>query len=178
MKKYKISLFCKGSESYIYKISEEQKNKLIEIDVEKTAPNFEDIKDILSIDYLSDTDDILLGAYNDPELYTIQVEDEDGHVIWESSENYENSDVNYELLFSNEDILIIEDYIKGQPFFYEIELEDEFNPENLGLIVKDIYEIIEIIVGITYNGEDLSYCKDYGDYWSKGLNYYICKKDI
>ncbi len=117
MKKYKISLFCKGSESYIYKISEEQKNKLIEIDVEKTSPNFEDIKDILSVDYLSDTDDILLGAYNDPELYTIQVEDEDGKVIWESSENYENSDVNYELLYSKEDVLIIEDYIKGQPFF-------------------------------------------------------------
>lgn len=177
MKKYKISLYCKGSESYIYKINEEQKNKLIEIDVEKTSPNFEDIKDILSVDDISDTEQILLGAYNDPGLYTIQVEDENGNVIWESSENYDNDDVDYESLFGDEDILIIEDYIKGQPFFYEIELEEEFNSGNIGLVVKDICEIIEIIVGITYNGNDLSYYKDYGDYWSKGLNYYIFKKN-
>ena len=96
MRKYKISLYTKGAECYIHKISEDQKSKLIEIDVEGTDPDSEVVSEILNVNDVFETDDIILGGYYDPKLFSIQVENEIGDVIWESGDNYKNDDPNKE----------------------------------------------------------------------------------
>ena len=176
MKKYKISVSGKGSETFVFPINEEQKQKLKEIDVEKSDINFDEIGPILNVEYLSDTEISYIGAYSDPELYHIEVENENGEIIWESDTKFYPEDNIEEYLYDDEDVLLVEDYQKGTFFTYEFELEGDFNPDSIKLILKEIGERIEIITGLTYNGNDIENYKDFGDTWSKGISYYLCEK--
>jgi len=81
--------------------------------------------------------------------------------------------MNFEYIFEDDKSLIIEDYTKGQFFQYDIELDEEFDSKKLKPIVTEIGERVEIITNFTYNETDLSFFKEYGDYWSKGLTYYL-----
>jgi len=53
------------------------------------------------------------------------------------------------------------------------EIDEEFKSEKLKLIVTELGERIELITSVTYNDVDLEPFKDYGDYWSKGLTYFL-----
>lgn len=176
MKKYKINISGKGSETFVFPINEEQKQKLKEFDVEKSDIDFDEIGPILNVEYLSDTDISYIGAYSDPELYHIEVENENGAIIWESDTKFYPEDNVEEYLHNDEDVLLVEDYQKGTFFKYELELEEEFNPDSIKLVLKEIGERIEIITGLTYNGKDIEDYKDFGDTWSKGISYYLCEK--
>jgi len=94
-------------------------------------------------------------------------------LIWESKNDHEFEDYIFEFVFEEDKSLIIEDYTKGQFFQYDIELDEEFDPKKLKPIVTEIGERVEIITNFTYNETDLSLFKEYGDYWSKGLTYYL-----
>jgi len=176
MKKYKISVSGKGSETFVFPINEEQKQKLKEIDVEKSDMDFNEISEILNVESISDTDISYVGVYSDPELYHIEVENENGAIIWESDTQFYPEDNIEEYLHNDEDVLLVEDYQKGTFFTYELELEEEFNFALLNLITKEIAERVEIVVGLTYNGNDIEILKDFGDTWSKGISYYLCEK--
>jgi hypothetical protein len=101
------------------------------------------------------------------------VYDESESMVWESPNNHEFDDVQMEFKFETDQVLIVEDYIKGQFYFYEIELEKDFDPTLLIPIVTEIGERVEIITDLMYNEVELSYYKEFGDYWSKGLTYYL-----
>ena len=176
MKKYKISVSGKGSETFVFPINEEQKQKLKEIDVEKSDMDFNEISEILNVESISDIDISYVGVYSDPELYHIEVENENGAIIWESDTQFYPEDNIEEYLHNDEDVLLVEDYQKGTFFTYELELEEEFNFALLNLITKEIAERVEIVVGLTYNGNDIEILKDFGDTWSKGISYYLCEK--
>jgi hypothetical protein len=176
MKKYKISVSGKGSEIFVFPINEGQIQRLKEIDVEKSDIDFDEVGEILNVESISDTDISYIGAYSDPELFHIEVENGNGAVIWESDTQFYPEDNVEEYLYDDEDVLLVEDYQKGTFFTYELELEEEFNFALLNLITKEIAERVEIVVGLTYNGNDIENFKDFGDTWSKGISYYICKK--
>lgn len=176
MKKYKISVSGKGSETFVFPINEEQKQKLKEIGIEESDMDFDVIGEILNVESISDTDISYIGAYSDPELYHIEVENENGAVIWESDTKFYPEDNVEEYLHSDEDVLLAEDYQKGSFFTYELELEEDFNSDLIKLILKEIGERVEIITGLTYNGKDIEDYKDFGDTWSKGISYYLCEK--
>jgi len=171
--RYKVVVSGRGAECYIHKIEEEQRQKLHESDVESGDCDPEVISEIVNKYDIFESDDIYLGPYNDPENFIIQVYNENDDLIWESKNDHEFEDHDYQFLFETDIALIIEDYSKGQFFQYEIELDEEFDPKSLKPIVSEIGERIEIITDFTYNGTDLSLFKEFGDYWSKGLTYYL-----
>lgn len=176
MKKYKINVSGKGSETFVFPINEEQIQRLKEIDVEKSDIDFDEVGEILNVESISDTDISYIGAYSDPELFHIEVENENGVIIWESDTQFYPEDNVEEYLYDDENVLLVEDYQKGTFFTYELELEEEFNFALLNLIIKEIGERVEIVVGLTYNGNDIENFKDFGDTWSKGISYYLCEK--
>lgn len=171
--KYRIVVSGRGGECYIHTLEEEQKIKLHESDVENDGCEPEVISEVLNKYDVFDTDNIYLGPYNDPENFIIQVYNENDDLIWESKNDHEFEDYDYQYLFETEKSLIVEDYSKGQFYEYELELDEEFDPKSLKPIVSEIGERVEIITDFTYNGTDLSFFKEYGDYWSKGITYYL-----
>ena len=171
--RYKVVVNGRGAECYVHLLEDEQRQKLHESDVENDNCEPEVISEIVNKNDIFDTDDIFLGPFNDPENFIIQVYNENDDLIWESKNNHEFEDHDFEYLFENDKSLIVEDYTKGQFYFYEIELDEEFDPKKLKPVVSEIGERVEIITDFTYNGTDLSFFKEYGDYWSKGLTYYL-----
>ena len=141
MKKYKISVSGKGSETFVFPINEEQIKMLKEIDVEKSDIDFDEVGEILNVESISDTDISYIGAYSDPELFHIEVENENGVIIWESDTQFYPEDNVEEYLYDDENVLLVEDYQKGTFFTYELELEEEFNFALLNLIIKEIQKV-------------------------------------
>lgn len=176
MKKYKIRLIGKGSESFVFPINEEQKLKLKEMDVEKSNMYFEEVGKVLDVEFVSDAKHSFIGPYADPELYGIHVEDENGELIWESDETFYPEDNDLKSVHEDEDVLLVEDYQKGSFYVFDVELDEEFNPEKLSTKVLEIAERVEIVTGLIYDGKDLEDYKDFEDTWSKGLYYYLCEK--
>jgi hypothetical protein len=173
MKKYRIIVSGKGAECYVHKVNTDKRVRLIEGKVEEDKMESEEIAEILGVDFVTDSDDIFLGPYNDPELYYITVYDENDSVVWESSDKHEFEDVQMEFKFESDEVLIVEDYTKGQFYIYEVELEKDFDPSLLVPIVTEIGERVEIITDLIYNEVELSNYKEFGDYWSKGITYYL-----
>jgi len=173
MKKYKIIVSGKGSECYVHRVNTDKRVRLIEGKVEEDKMESTEVAEILGIDFVTDSDDIFLGPYNDPKLYYITVYDENENLVWESSDEHEFGNVQMEFKFETDEVLIVEDYTKGQFYFYEVELEKDFNPSLLVPIITEIGERVEIITDLMYNEVELSSYKEFGDYWSKGITYYI-----
>jgi hypothetical protein len=173
MKKYRIIVGGKGAECYVHRVNTDKRARLIEGKVEEDKMESEQIAEILGVDFVTDSDDIFLGPYNDPELYYITVYDENENMVWESSDKDLFDDVQMEFKFDSDEVLIVEDYTKGQFYIYEIELEKDFDPSLLVPVVTEIGERVEIITDLVYNEVELSYYKEFGDYWSKGITYYL-----
>jgi len=173
MKKYKIIVGGRGAECYVHRIDTEKKMKLTEGKVEQEKMDFEQIAEVLGVDFVTDCEDVFLGPYSNSELYQITVLDENENTVWQSENDHEFNDYQSEYKFENEQVLVIEDYSKGVFYEYDIELEQKFDPTKLTAITTEIIERVEIITGLLYEECDLSSFKDYGDYWSKGLTYYL-----
>ena len=170
--KYKIILSGKGSESYIHQLNDSQFESLKELDIENTDPDIDEVSKILDKNDIFETDNTFLGPYNDPENYIIEVFDESENLIWSSSDDHEFVDCEFDCKFDNDRTLIVEDYSKGQYFLYTLEC-DEFDPEKLKPIVVEVGERFEIITDLMYDDVNLADTKDWLDYWSKGLYYYL-----
>lgn len=173
MKKYKIIVGGRGGECYIHHIDTTKKVSLLSEDVEENQMETEDIAKILGVDFVTDSDEIYLGPYYDPEVYLITVLDENENVVWESDNEHQFPDEGWNYEYTDSDVLIVEDYVKGQFFTYDIELEQDFDPSKLAVMVTELAERIEVITDIIYNGVDLRDYKECGDYWSKGISYYL-----
>ncbi len=168
--KYKIVLGGRGSESYVHKLSESQIERIKELDLED--PDVDNLSEILEKNDIFDTDDIVFGAYTDSENYLITVYDESDNVVWESPNDHEFEDCDFKCVFDTDRVLIIEDYVKGQFYSYELEVEN-FDNNKLIPLITEIGERIEVITDLIYDGHSLSDTKDWLDYWSKGMYYYL-----
>jgi hypothetical protein len=174
--KYKIEITGRGVDCYIHKITEEQKNYLIDNDIESNLSSIDEIADILSIDDVFDTDLVHTGFYNDSENYIIKVTYVDSKKTLELIEYYFD-DYDYTSKYRDDNYLIISDQVKGNILNYEIDIEDEFDIGKLKPVVIDLTENLDIITDFTYDGKDLTDNKEYGDYDSKGFSYYLCDKE-
>jgi hypothetical protein len=177
MRKYTINVFGKGAECYVHKLTPEQKIKLDEINTGTGDEDSQEIASILGINDVYETDFIHLGPYNNPELYLIQVKNENDEIIWESDNKHSFEEEEYEGIYFNEDVLIVEDYSKGEFYSYDLEIDEEFDPKKITPLVTDLCESSEIITELNYNERPLSPFKEYGDYWSKGITYYLNSND-
>lgn len=169
--KYRILVSGKGSESYVHKISPETKSILLERKVENDEMGAEEIAEVLGLHFITDSDDIVMGPYNDPENYFIKVLDENDKIIWESGNDHEFEDYQFNFLFEDETIFVVDDYTKGTFYTYELELEKDFDHKKLIPIVSEVSGEISLITDLMYEDIDLRDYKEYGDYWSKGLTY-------
>ena len=174
--KYKIEVSGRGGDSNIFKLTEEQREKLSDGDVESGNMGYEEICEILGVeDYFSSSDQIM-GLYNGKnhgEHLYIEVYDESGEVIWKSSEDHDFEEVEESYEHNDGNYLLIEDYQKGLFFHYELELEPEFNPDLLSIKIVELLDgMSELITDVKYNGNTIDF-KDYGDTSSKGYTYYL-----
>ena len=169
--KYRILVSGKGSECYVHKISPETKAILLERKVDNDEMDAEEIAEVLGLHFVTDSDDIVMGPYNDPENYLIKVIDENDKVIWESDNDHEFVDYQFNFLFEDESILAVDDYTKGLFYTYELELEKDFDYKKLIPIVSEVSGEISVITDLMYEDIDLRDYKEYGDYWSKGITY-------
>ena len=173
MKKYKIEISGKGSEVMVFHLNDDQKTKLLNGDVEGEGMSNDEVLEVLEVDDFFDSEDILIGLYPNPHLMSITVYNENGDKVWESDEDFNLQSDDVEYLYDSPDTLIVEDYIKGTPFVYELEIEEDFDPKHLEPIVVSVAEIIELMTDLKYNNVILSPFREFGDYWSKGLSFYL-----
>lgn len=170
--KYKIEITGRGVDCYVHKITEFQKNDLIDNEIEMNVDSIDDVANILSIDDVFDTDLVHTGFYNDSENYSITIRCIDDNKTLELIEYYFD-DYDYTFIYRDDNYLIITDQVKGNILNYEIDIEDEFDIGKLKPVVIDLTENLDIITDFTYDGKDLTDNKEYGDYDSKGFSYYL-----
>lgn len=173
MKTYKIEVSGKGGEVYVFNLTDDQKQQLVDGDVVDDGMDVTEICNILEVDDFLDTDEVVLGLYPNPYLLSIRVYNENGDKIWESDENLNLQTEDVEYLFEDPNTLLVEDYIKGTPMIYDLDIEEDFDPKHLEPIIVSVGEVIELMTGLKYNNVDLSQFRDYGDYWSKGYTFYL-----
>lgn len=172
--RYKIEVYGKGGECYVHLLNEEQREKFIDSDVENDEMSAEDIAEVLEKnDVFSDSQDTFLGPYNEDFCLYIKVTTDSDVLVWESTDETK-FDTEYEYKFVDDKSLLVVDYVKGHFFSFNIELDEEFDSNKLTLIATEIGERVDIITGLYYGEVNLNNFKDYdGDYWSKGLTYYV-----
>jgi hypothetical protein len=173
MRKYKIIVGGRGGECYIHHIETNKKITLLSEGVEDDKMESGQVAEVLGLDFITDSDEVFLGPYNDPEVYLITVIDENENVVWESDNEHQFQDEEWDYKYTETDILIVEDYVKGQFYTYELELEQDFDPSKLTALVTELGERLEIITDLVYKGVELNSYKEFGNYWSKGITYYI-----
>lgn len=174
--KYKIEVSGKGAESFIFPLTEKQREQLADAEVESGNMDYDEICKILEVEDYFSTNDAITGLYNGSnhgEYLFIEVFDETGNKVWESTEDFDFEEVQDEYQYGGGNFLLIEDYQKGNFFRYEIDIDGEFNPKLLSCVIVELLDgMSELITDIKYNGQKIDF-KDYGDTSSKGFNYLL-----
>ena len=166
--KYTITIGGRGSEVITYKITEEQYLTLKEGSVEEDQMDHEQINEVLGLEYLFDNiEPRFMGAYLDS-LY-LEVKDENDVVIHILEKIDYDKIISDEVYCDGNHYLFIEDYSKGDFWVYNIELEEEFDKDKLVLELTDIGCRIDLVTGISYDGNKFEDVRDYGDTSSKGF---------
>lgn len=172
--KYTIDVGGRGSESFVFKLTEEQFQKLSEIDLYEAE--VDEIYQILGIEDFFITEDIFFGLYNGAnsgEYCWITVKNELDEIVWDSPENFNFSEVEDLYLFNDDHYLLVDDFQKGTFFNYNIEIDEEFDPEKLSAETVELLDgYLELITDIRYDGNKIEE-KDWVDTRSKGYNYYL-----
>jgi hypothetical protein len=172
-KVYTIEVSGRGADCYIHELTEEQREKLVEGGVDEDEMSMDEICEVLEKDFITDTETVLLGAYFDNDLCYVKVTDQEGKDVWETTDlTIFDEDEDYEVIHDEENLLIVEDLLKGEFFKYKLELEEEFDPVKLTAVVKEVGEMIPLITGLRYDGKKLE-VDEFGDYWDKGFNFYL-----
>lgn len=176
MKKYQIVLGGRGADCYIHRLTDEQYEKLNEGGVDKDKMSMDQVLEVLGKDFITDTDEVVLGAYFEPDLHHFSVHDENENLIWESDKDwdpeFDDEDEDYNIIYDDENILICEDLLKGTFFNFVIETEEDFDSNKITVIVDEVGEVVPLITGIKYDGKKIE-VDEYGDYWDKGFNFYL-----
>lgn len=183
--KYKIKFGGRGADIYVHKLTEEKRALLVENDVEnhqKETEDFDKIAEILGVDNVDNSELMVTGVYDDPDNIVLEVLDEDGNVVFDSLKydgvwyfNTEtlNENENREHLYEGANHLFVESYCKGD--FFEFVLETEyFNHTLLSPEITEVGEQWELITGLYYDGKKIE-DMEYGDYWGKGIYFYLDK---
>lgn len=173
MKKYRIEVSGKGAEVMVFPLDDEQKTKLLDGDVVNDGMDPEEICEVLDVFDFYDSDHILTGLYPNANLLYISVYNENNDKIWESNEDFNLLTEDVEYLYEEPNTLVVEDYIKGTPFIYNLEIEEDFDPKHLEPIIVSVAETIEIMTDLKYNNVILDPFREFGDYWSKGFTFYL-----
>jgi hypothetical protein len=169
--KYKIEVNGKGGDAFIHKLTEEQYETLQDGGVEDDLMDHDQIGEVLGVDFL-ETDEVTMGIYPGGENIHIIVKDESGEVVWESDDEFEFEEYEDEYKFNETTYLLVEDYQKGNFFNYELETDEDFNPEMLiGVLVEFLDGRSELITDIKYKDHEM--VKDYGDTRSCGFTYML-----
>lgn len=175
MNTYKISLGGRGSECFLFPLSDEQYEILEESGVEKEKMELDEIANVLNIEDIFDSPQSILGAYLDE--FHISVYDYNDEEIWNSENGDLSGDDKWQgTEYDGQNYLVIEDYSKGNFFNFYIDLEEEFDPSKLSLIITEVGRCRDIITSVKYNGVDLNDTKEFDDYWSKGFYFILSKK--
>lgn len=169
--KYIIEVNGKGAEAFIHKLTQEQFERLDEGGVEDDAMDQDEINEILGKDFL-ETDDIVTGIYPGSDNIMIRVLDESGEVVWESDDEFDFEEYEDDYKFNDTTYFSAEDYQKGNFFNYELETDEDFNPDLLSAVTVELLDgRSELVVDIKYNGQEMT--KDYGDTRSTGFTYML-----
>lgn len=173
--KYKITVSGYGCDAIIHTISEEQLETFTENNVSDGEMTNEEICDVLELDSIYDSDDIVNGLYFDNEelinTMEIVVEDEDGNEVWKSDKDFSFDYDTFETTFHfyDDNYFIVESMQKGQFRIFDLETE-EFNPKLLTPVVVELLDgAFELITSLHYDGEELD--GDFGDTRNTGDNY-------
>jgi len=178
--KYKVILGGRGAEVWVHKLNEQQKQQLTEGNVEDGEMESIDIEKLLEIDCLDQSDEVYTGAYIQNTSFVIDVYNESNEIVWDSTSNPEwdfDDELmmeydNYSSVADAENVLIVEDYQKGNYYEYILDIEEEFDPNKITPVITEIGDRFELITGICYNGIVME-IEEYGDTWSKGLSFYL-----
>lgn len=177
MKTYKLILSGRGAEIFIHPLNEEQKSKLIEVDITKedSEVDLDGLSEILEVDSWDYADVTYTGTYHGPDSCHVQLRDENDEQVWMSDWNFNmkqcEEEGSYEFI-DTENVLVIEHSVKGTFKEYTLTLEQEFDPSKLTYTMVDVHEYVEVITGLKYDGKELE-DYDWGDYWSKGTFFYL-----
>lgn len=175
--KFKINLSGKGGECYLFPLTDEQLQYLSDNEVENDNMDIDEIQSYLKIEDIGESNLIVTGPYAESDTLYITVEDEDGNQIFNSEDDDELLDIIFEnsnwigTEYDNQDFLAIEDYVKGNFYSFEIELDEPFEADKLSLVITELAESREIVSNILYDGRELD--KEWGDYWSKGFYFFL-----
>lgn len=176
--KYKIKLGGRGADIWVHDINEEQKKLLKEGNVESDQMEMDDIAKILNVEMVDESDEIFTGVYDNPSDVVIEVRDESGKVVFDSTEqkdwwfdeNTMMDNDNLEFAHGDENKFFVESYSKGNFFEFELECE-EFDPTKLSPQQLELGEMFDLITGLYYDGQELE--KEFDDYWGKGYYYHL-----
>ena len=180
MKNIKLILGGKGAECHVHDINKAQKERFINGDVQNDKMSLDLICEILNINFFEEGARFYSGVYNSSDQYYIAALDENNNLIFESTEGWSLPIKDYKDMDDSDLILvettpnkfIIEDSVKGNFIEYVLELDDDFDPNKLSPVITDISNTIEIITSLKYDGKEIKKC-EYGDNWSKKLNFYL-----
>ena len=169
--KYTIEVNAKGAEAFIHKITQEQYDNFQESGLEDDAMDVDEINEVLGVDFL-ETEEIITGIYPSSENIWITVTNEAGEVVWESDEDFDFAEYKNEYKFNDDLYFSAEDYQKGNFFNYQLETDEEFNPELLSAVLVEILDgRSDLIVDVLYDDKEMK--KDYGDTTSKGFTWML-----
>jgi hypothetical protein len=176
--KYKIKLGGRGADIWVHDINEEQKKLLKEGNVEIDQMEYDDIAKVLGKDNVDDSDFVYTGVYDEQDAIVIEVRDEEGNVVFDSTEEdewYFNEDTmidneNIEFVHEGDNKFLVESYSKGNFFEFDLECE-EFDHAKLSPELVEINERFQLITGLFYDGQELE--KEFDDYWGKGYYYHL-----
>jgi hypothetical protein len=172
MSKFTIDIHGRGSEINAHNVSSEQIEKLKHLNLDECI--LEDVADILEFDDtfgLIESEEIYIGAYPENSRLTVTQQDDGTEILSDEinslifSETISNQNSTIEIYQKNK--LYVNDNIKGNFFTLEFE-DDKFEPQHLELNFTDV-EGVELVSSFKYKGQECTF----GDYWSKGISYFL-----
>lgn len=179
--KYKITLGGHGADIWVHRLTDEQHGILKEGEVERDRMEYDDIAKVLNKEAVDESDDIFTGVYDDSNNKpVIQVFNESDEMIFDSladddwyfDEETRMDFENYDSVFEGDDhTLFVESFSKGTFFEFELETDEEFDPNKISPVILEVGERFELITGLAYNGVELE--KEFSDYWGKGYYYHL-----
>lgn len=177
MKTYKVVFGGRGADLYLHSIDEEQKSKLIAMEVQDTSKSvdFDKINEVLKVDNWDYSEEVYTGTYTSPTACHITVFDEDQKLVWESDDDFFielGSEDEDHLILEKRNTFLIEHSVKGVIKEYILNIDEDFDPKKFSAKSVDINEEVEIIVDLKYD-DKLMEIDEWGDYWSKGSFFYI-----
>jgi hypothetical protein len=172
MPKFTIEVHGRGSEINVHTVTSEQLEKLNHLNLEECI--LEDVADILDFDdtlTLIESDEVYIGAHPENARLTVTQQDNGKEVFSDEINSLIFSEIISEETTTNEiyqeNKLYVNDNIKGT--FFTLEFDGEkFEPNDLEIHFTEV-EGVELVSSFKYKGQEC----DFGDYWSKGITYFL-----